>query len=74
MPDLQGRLSPAEISFILQWVSGQNGGKPYPCPVSGHNSWLVDEYVTQSIIFPMGANLGMSVAPRPLPVVRLICV
>ena len=73
MPDGQGRLSPAEISYVLQWIANHHGGSPYICPVSGHNTWLVDEYVTQPILFPIQPNLGTSVAPIAWPVVRLIC-
>lgn len=73
MPDAQGHLSPAEISYILQWVANQRAGSPYPCPVSGHTTWLVDEYVTQAIIFPIQASLGTPVAPIAWPVVRLMC-
>ncbi len=73
MPDVHGHLSPAEISYVLQWVTDQHGGIPYACPVSGHTTWVVDEFVTQSIVFPVKYNLGASVAPLAWPVVRLIC-
>lgn len=73
MPDLQGHLSPAEISFILQWVTTKHGSSPYQCPICGHANWLVDEYVTQAIVFPVQANMGIPVSPVAWPVVRLMC-
>ncbi len=73
MPDAHGHLSPAEISFILQWIINAHGRVPYPCPVSGHTTWYVEEYVTQPIVFPVQPTVGMSVVPFAMPVVRLMC-
>lgn len=73
MPDAQGRLSPAEITHVLRWLIQSHGGVPYACPVSGHTDWIVHEYVTQSIIFPVQSNLFTSLSPNPVPVVQLIC-
>lgn len=72
MPDERGHLSPAEITFIRRWIDTQHGS-PYPCPVSGHTTWVVDEYVTQPIVFPVQPSLFKSVSPLPWPVVNLVC-
>jgi hypothetical protein len=75
MPDIRGHLSPAEIRYILDWINKHHLGAPapYPCPVSGHTDWIVDEYITQSIVFPIQANLFDSLAPKPWPMIRLVC-
>jgi hypothetical protein len=68
MPDGQGHLSPAEIAYILQWINTHHS--PFTCPVCDHSGWVVDEYITQTIVFPLQPT---PVAPRPLPTVRLSC-
>lgn len=73
MPDPKGHLSPAEIAYIQRWVIEYHGGSPFPCPLCGDTTWYIDEYVTQSIIFPSPALLSAAWSPTPLAIVRMVC-
>src|SRR3954468_10464924 len=72
MPDLMGRLSPAEIRAVHLWLYERHSG-PYACPISGHTDmWSVSDYVLQSVIYPVGVA-GATVSPSAWPVVQIAC-
>lgn len=73
MPDVHGHLSPVEIAAVHAWIRHHHGGLPFDCPVSGPTTWVVNEYVYQSIIYPVQAPITMSVSPMAWPVVQVVC-
>jgi hypothetical protein len=70
MPDAEGRLSPAEITFIHGWVAQHNGGTMPACPVSKDQVWFVVPFVGQAVVYPAGTKLFPDIA---YPTVVLVC-
>jgi hypothetical protein len=70
MPDQLGRLSPAEIQYVLAYLSRMPGGVPV-CPVSRHQSWGVAEYVGQAVVYPV--NAARWLPETAYPFVMIIC-
>ena len=73
MPDAQSRLSPVEIQAILDWIVASNGGQPYLCPLSKHDLWVVNDYVYQSVLYPIQGNAGTTVPLSAWPAVQIAC-
>ena len=69
MPDVQGKLSPAEISHIHNWMAHHHRGVP-TCPICRQQSWFVTDYVGQSLIFPMHTRM---VSDNAFPYVAVAC-
>ena len=73
MPDISGHLSSIEIAAIQQWMKDRHGGTPFPCPVSRHTDWHINEYVYQNIVFPLQSQSTSLISPLSWPVVQVVC-
>lgn len=72
MPDPEGRLSPAEIEYILGWVQRHHGGTMPVCSVSLHTDrWFVVPFVGQFVIYP--SSPAKTFPDIPFPFVTLLC-
>ena len=71
MPDGEGRLSPAEISHIRNWVTSRGGGQMPLCPVSQDRAWFVTDTVLQSLVYPTSSTRFFP--ELPYPYVQMLC-
>ena len=69
MPDAEGRLSPAEIAHVQQWMTNFAKGIPV-CPISNHQTWSVVDTVFQNIIYPATTQV---IPPTAYPLVIVFC-
>ena len=70
MPDEQSRLTAADQIAVNTWLRA-HWTQGFKCPVSGHENWVVGDYVVQSPL--MSPTTGFPVPGLTYPFVPVFC-